>query len=348
LISARLRPFTYIIVSAALFGISAPVSKLLVSDIGPIALAGLLYLGAFLGLAVFRLIPFMKDGEETALKRSEVPYLIGSIVSGGVIAPILLMTGIVSVTGIASSLLLNLEGVATALIAWLAFKEAVGKRTWTALALMTAAGVLLALETGGGESSVLGAALIVLAMFFWGLDNNLTRKIAGTGPQRIALLKGLVAGTASLSLAFLLGQAPPLGTDLLAALLLGSLSYGASLVLFIMALDSLGSARTGAFFALGPFIGAIVSIPLLGEVPHLVIVPAGVLMAAGAYLLLTEKHTHLHWHPRVVHEHMHVHDAEHDHPHTEDLVEPHSHVHVHEAALHEHEHEHTGDEEDHH
>jgi drug/metabolite transporter (DMT)-like permease len=339
-----LRPFLYIALSAALFGISAPVAKLLVSDIAPVALAGLLYLGAFLGLAVFRISPLGSGGEEAALKRSEVPYLIGSIVSGGVIAPILLMTGIASVTGIASSLLLNLEGVATALIAWIAFREVVGRRTWTALALMTGAGVLLALETGGGETSGFGAALIVMAMFFWGLDNNLTSKIAGTGPRRIAMLKGLVAGTASLSLAFLLGQAPPLGIEMLAALLLGSLSYGASLVLFILALDSLGPARTGAFFALGPFIGAVASVLLLGEIPELAMLPAGALMAVGAYLLLTERQTHLHWHPRVVHAHVHDHGAGHDHQHPQGIAGSHSHEHVHEAVLH----EHDGTQDDHH
>lgn len=337
MIPGRARPFVYIVLSAALFGISAPASKLLVSDIAPVALAGLLYLGAFLGLALLRLSPLGGNGEEDALKRSDLPYLAGAIVSGGVIAPILLMTGIATVTGIASSLLLNLEGVATALIAWLAFREAVGRRTWAALALMTVAGVLLALETGGGSSSGLGAALIVLAMLFWGLDNNLTSKIAGTGPRRIAMLKGLVAGTSSLALAFLLGQAPPLGPEMLAALVLGSLSYGASLVLFILALDSLGPARTGAFFALGPFIGAVVSVPLLGEVPELAMLPAGALMASGAYLLLTERNTHLHWHPRVVHEHVHDHDDAHDHQHSPEATGPHSHQHVHEAVLHEHE-----------
>jgi drug/metabolite transporter (DMT)-like permease len=336
--SDRLRPITYIVLSAALFGISTPVAKLLVSDISPVALAGLLYLGAFLGLGLLRLSR-LGGSEESELKREEVPYLIGSIISGGVIAPILLMTGIASVTGIASSLLLNLEGVATALIAWLAFKEVVGQRTWSALALMTMAGVLLALDTGGGETSVFGAALIVMAMFFWGLDNNLTRRIAGTGPRRIAMLKGLVAGTASLSLAFLLGQGPSLGPDMLAALVLGSLSYGVSLVLFIMALDSLGSARTGAFFALGPFIGAVVSVPLLGEVPELAMLPAGILMAIGVYLLLTERPTNLHWHPRVVHSHVHDHTGEHTHAHSPPVAGTHSHEHVHEAVLHEHEHD---------
>lgn len=341
-ISGRARPFVYIILSAALFGISPPASKLLVADISPVALAGLLYMGAFLGLMALRLV---QGGgrEEAALTRSELPYLAGAILSGGVIAPILLMTGIVSVTGVASSLLLNLEGVATALIAFLVFSEAVGRRTWAAVVLMTAAGVMLAFEAGGGETSGLGGALIVLAMIFWGLDNNLTSKIASTGAHRIAMLKGLVAGTTSLSIAILLGQAPPVGAGMLAALLLGSLSYGASLVLFILALGDLGPARAGAFFALGPFIGALVSIPLLGEVPDLMILPAGALMALGAHLLLTERHSHLHWHSRVLHEHVHDHGADHAHKHLYDVTGPHGHEHVHEAVLHEHEHSRGGD-----
>ncbi|MBI0582853.1 MAG: EamA family transporter [Methanomassiliicoccus sp.] len=334
--SGRLRPFVYVAVSAALFGISAPVSKLLVSDISPVALAGLLYAGAFLGLALLRLVS-RKRAEEAPLRKRDLPYLFGSILSGGVIAPILLMTGIASVTGVASSLLLNLEGVATALIAWLAFGEVVGRRTWAALVMMTAAGVLLTFEVGGGASAE-GAGLIVLAMVFWGLDNNLARKIAGTGAQRIAMIKGLIAGSTSLSLAFLLGILPPLGADVLAALVLGALSYGVSLVLFIMALGSLGSARTGAFFALGPFIGAAISIPLLGEAPGLSMVPAGALMALGTYLLLSERHSHVHWHPPETHEHVHEHDPHHRHDHLPGTPERHSHTHGHEGVSHEHEH----------
>jgi drug/metabolite transporter (DMT)-like permease len=334
----RLRPFAYIIVSAALFGASVPISKLLVSTIPPVALAGLLYFGAFLGLALVRAFRRPPLTEEVPLRRNEIPYLAGSILLGGVVAPILLMVGITSVSGVASSLLQNLEGVATAVFAWLAFGERVGGRVWAALALMTVAGVLLALDTGGREASLWGAGLIVAAMACWGLDNNLARKIADTGPQRIALLKGLFAGLTSLSISFLIGAGPPLGADLLAALLLGSLSYGISLVLFIMALRSLGSARTGAFFALGPFIGAALAIPLLGEAPQLAILPAGALMAIGTYLLLTERHSHVHWHPREVHDHVHTHDHRHDHAHTTTLSEPHSHEHVHEEEVHEHGH----------
>ena len=336
-ISGRTRPFIYIFLSAALFGISPPASKVLVADVSPVALAGLLYMGAFLGLMVMRLVQGTGE-KEAALKRSELPYLAGSILSGGVIAPILLMTGIASVTGMASSLLLNLEGVATALIAFLMFGEPVGKRTWTAVVLMTAAGAMLTFNAENGEASGLGVALIVLAMALWGLDNNLTSRIAGTGARRIAMLKGLVAGTTSLSIALLLGQAPPVNAEMLAALLLGSLSYGASLVLFIFALGELGPARTGAFFALGPFIGALVSIPLLGEVPGLMVLPAGALMALGTYVLLKERHDHLHWHPRIVHHHVHDHSAAHAHQHINGMIGPHGHEHVHEAVLHEHEH----------
>jgi drug/metabolite transporter (DMT)-like permease len=248
------------------------------------------------------------------------------------------MVGITSVTGTVSSLLLNLEGVATALFAWLVFGERVGRRVWAALTLMTAGGVLLVLDLETGQASLLGAILIMAAMACWGLDNNLVRKIAHTEPQRIAMFKGLVAGSTSLTLAFLLGAGPPLGGDLLAALLLGSLSYGVSLVLFIMALGSLGSARTGAFFALGPFIGAALSIPLLGEVPQLVIVPAGASMAVGAYLLLTERHSHSHWHPRVVHDHVHHLDRQHRHHHDVPSPEPYRHEHIHEEEVHEHRH----------
>jgi drug/metabolite transporter (DMT)-like permease len=331
-----LRPFAYIICSAALFGASVPVAKVLVSGISPTALAGLLYLGAFVGLALVRLIPHR--AETGKLRKKDLPYLIGSIALGGVAAPILLMTGISTVTGVASSLLLNLEGVATAMFAWLAFGESVGRRVWTALALMSLAGVLLTFDGGMGGSSLVGAAMIVLAMICWGLDNNLTRKIASTGPQRIAMLKGLVAGSTSLSLAFLLGQGPSMSTEVIAALVLGALSYGLSLVLFIMSLNALGSARTAAFFALGPFIGAALAIPLLGEDPRLALLPAAALMAVGAYLLLTERHTHLHWHPRVEHEHPHVHDPQHLHGHAGPISEPHSHIHAHEEQLHEHEH----------
>jgi drug/metabolite transporter (DMT)-like permease len=342
MVHKRWRPFIYITCSAILFGASAPLAKVLVADIAPVALAGLLYLGAFVGLLFFRSVSrvFAPRAPKKAepLRRADLPHLAGAIASGGVIAPILLLTGLMSVTGYASSLLLNLEGVATALIAWLAFRETVGRRVWIALALMTAAGALLTLDLSGGGTTALGAGLIALAMVFWGLDNNLTRQISERDPRQIALLKGLVAGSVSLGLAFLLGQAPALGVETLTALLLGALSYGASLVLFILALSELGSARTGALYSLGPFVGAAISIPLLSESPNLLILPAGALMALGAYLLLTERHAHPHVHERIVHTHVHGPDEGHQHEHALGMEGAHEHEHTHEKVHHAHEH----------
>ncbi len=336
------RPFIYIACSAALFGASAPMAKLLVQDLSPVALAGLLYLGAFLGLTVYlslsRAFSHRAEKKAEPLHRVDLPYLVGGIVSGGIIAPILLLTGLSTVTGFASSLLLNLEGVATALIAWIAFRESIGKRIWIALAFMTAAGAVLTLDTGNGGASALGAGMIALAMVFWGLDNNLTRQISERDPRQIAMLKGLVAGSVSLGLAFFLGQGPALSSEVLVALVLGSLSYGASLVLFILALSELGSARTGAFFSLGPFVGAAISIPLLSENPDLLMIPAGAFMALGAYLLLTERHSHLHNHERIVHTHAHVVDERHQHDHPTSIEGVHEHEHVHVEELHSHEH----------
>jgi drug/metabolite transporter (DMT)-like permease len=338
----RLRPFIYIVASAALFGASAPFAKILVAELSPMSLAGLLYLGAFAGLFIYaalaRAFAQKSEPKSEKLRKADLPYLSGAILCGGILAPILLMTGISTVTGYASSLLLNLEGVATAIIAWLAFREAVGKRIWVALAFMTAAGVLLTLDPTNGGSSVAGAAMIALAMVFWGVDNNLTRQISNRDPRAIAMIKGLVAGTVSMTLAFLLGSGPVWSTNIIIALVLGSLSYGISLVLFILALESLGSARTGAFFSLGPFVGALISIPLLSETPSLYMLPSGVLMALGAYLMLTERHSHLHRHERVVHTHPHSQDETHPHHHPEDTEYPHSHEHVHEELVHEHEH----------
>jgi drug/metabolite transporter (DMT)-like permease len=336
--SASARPFLYILTSAALFGISVPVAKLLVADIAPVALAGLLYAGAFIGLATFRAVSRAKGKERLGgpIVRSDIPYLAGAVASGGIAAPILMLTGLTMVSGFASSLFLNLEGIATAVIALVVFREQVGKRTWAALAAMTAGGALLTLGPMGGASPQ-GAALIVLSMACWGLDNNLTSRISGKDPSQIAMLKGLVAGSVSLASAALLGQLSGLGAEVLAALLLGALSYGVSLVLFIFALDKLGSSRTGAFYSFGPFVGAAVSIPLLGEAVSIGMLPAAALMALGTYLLVTEKHSHRHRHERVVHAHRHSED-EHHHHHETPEAGTHLHEHVHEAFEHNHSH----------
>lgn len=334
------RPFVYVLLSAILFGISPPLAKLLVADMPSVTLAGMLYLGAFFGLTV--LIAFgrltSKAAPTTPLDRKDLPWLAGAIAAGGVFAPIALMTGLTMMSGFATSLLLNLEGVATAVIAVVVFREYAGKRLWIALLLMTLAGIFLSWDPAQGELDLLGPLLVVAAMVGWGVDNNLTQRISGKDPRRIAQLKGLIAGSASLGLAFLLGLEIPLDAAVIYALVLGSLSYGLSLVLFIRALDGLGSSRTGTFFSVGPFAGALASVLVLGEVVTWPFALATLLMALGVYIVVTERHAHLHRHERVVHSHSHEADVHHAHAHPEEQPGPHSHEHEHDAIVHSHGH----------
>jgi drug/metabolite transporter (DMT)-like permease len=334
-------PLLYVMASAALFGISAPVAKVLLTDVPPVALAALLYLGAFIGLSLIsaaRAAITPREARSAPLVRKDVPWLLGAVAAGGVVAPIALMVGLTSVTGFAASLLLNLEGVSTALIAVAVFREHAGGRLWAALLLMTTAGVLLAWDPGQGGLGAIGPILIVLAMVCWGIDNNLTRQISGRDPVRIAQVKGIMAGGTSLAIALLLGWSVALTPSLLLALLLGALSYGVSLVLFIKALEGMGSSRTGAFFSLGPFVGAAVSIAFLGDEVTVPFFAAAVLMAVGVGALVAERHSHKHRHEEVVHEHLHSSDPHHRHPHPDGMTGPHSHEHVHEAVVHSHVH----------
>ena len=336
------KPLVYVMLSAALFGISPPVAKLLVTDMPPVALAGFLYLGAFIGLSLFRMLKKAtfsnKSFREPPLEKHDLPWLSGAIIAGGVLAPIALMTGLTMVSGYATSLLLNLEGVATAIIAVLAFNEYAGRRLWLALLFMTFAGVLLSWSPDQGTINLTGVFLIVLAMVCWGIDNNLTQRISNKEPTQIAQLKGIIAGATSLSLAVLLGSQIPIDATVGFALILGAFSYGLSLVLFIKALEVLGSSRTGAFFSFGPFIGAIASILVLGESITWLMLMAAALMVAGVWLMLSERHGHLHRHEGITHTHIHEPDHHHDHVHPEGQEGQHSHEHVHEEMIHSHVH----------
>jgi drug/metabolite transporter (DMT)-like permease len=248
------------------------------------------------------------------------------------------MTGITMVSGYTTSLFLNLEGVATAIIAVLVFNEYAGKRLWLALLFMTMAGVLLAWSPAQGTADLTGLFLIVLAMVCWGIDNNLTQHISNKDPTQIAQLKGIIAGMTSISLAVLFGMQISLDMTLVFALILGALSYGLSLVLFIKALEGLGSSRTGAFFSFGPFVGVVASILILRESITWLTLIATALMILGVWMLLTERHLHTHRHNMMIHEHMHEQDPHHRHPHPELLERPHSHEHVHEEMVHSHVH----------
>jgi drug/metabolite transporter (DMT)-like permease len=335
-------PLLYIVLSASLFGISPPLSKLLINDIPPIALAGLLYLGAFAGLSLYTTVISNKktDGNNASkLDRKDYIWLSGAVLSGGILAPILMLMGLNLISGFSASLLLNLEGLATAVIAVFIFKENSGKHLWLALLCMTAAGALLTWDPSQSKFSIEGPLLIILAMVCWGTDNNLTCKISDKDPIQIAKIKGFVSGIISLSLALILGKKILLNETIFYALLLGSFSYGISLVFFIKALKGLGSSRTGLFFNLGPFIGAIASLIILKEWIGWLMFPAAGLMALGVWLISNEKHSHEHEHKTIIHTHSHKHnDMHHLHEHSGTYTEPHSHEHKHPELIHSHVH----------
>jgi drug/metabolite transporter (DMT)-like permease len=337
------RPLFEVLLSAALFGLSAPLSKLLLRNTDPLALAGLLYLGAFCGLslsAVVRRVVLPGNRQTSArLAGRDIPWLAGAILCGGIIGPIALLLGLQRMSGSAASLLLNLEGLMTALIAVLIFGERAGRRLWLALGAMTAAGVFLSWDPGTGSFAWTGALLILLAMAAWGADNNFTRQIADKDAGRIARTKGLAAGLFSLTLALVLGRPLPAWDIAAAGLLVGALSYGLSLVLYIRGLAGLGAFRAGAFFSVGPFIGAAASALLLAEAPRWSMAPGALLMAAGVLVILLEQHAHGHRHGRLVHAHPHGHvDGHHAHAHADSPPRPHAHEHVHEPTDHSHPH----------
>ena len=337
-------PGTYLaLLAAALFGASTPLAKLLVQETNPWLLAGLLYLGSGIGLALVQLIRRLVTGSqhgEGTIRGSEWFWLGGAILAGGVIGPVLLMFGLSRTAGSASSLLLNLEGVFTALIAWLVFKENFNRRIGIGLFFITAGAMLLSSGKTLSLGGAIGPLAIASACLAWAIDNNLTRKVSLSDATMIAMLKGSVAGAINIALASAAGAAWPAPSTLIGAGLVGFFGYGISIVLFVLALRHLGAARTGAYFSTAPFIGALVAIGVLGEPLTSKLIAAGALMAVGIWLHLTERHEHLHEHEPVEHEHRHAHDLHHQHKHLgkEPPGEPHSHYHVHAHIRHGHPH----------
>ncbi len=328
---------TYAILAAALFGLSAPAAKFLVGSMDPWLLAGFLYTGSGLGLAAVRLFARRR---EAALVLWDMRWLGGAILFGGVIAPVLLMVGLAATDGSTASLLLTLEGVATALIAWFVFHENFDRRIAAGMALIAIGAVVLAWHNGMTVSSIVGPAAVAGACIAWGIDNNLTRKVSLADPVQIAMLKGLVAGPVNLILAFIIGARLPALDVAGAAAVVGFLGYGVSLVLFVLALRHLGTARTGAYFSTAPFLGATVAVLALGEPVTTQLVIAGILMAIGVWLHLTERHEHDHEHMPLEHTHRHVHDEHHRHKHApqDPKGEPHMHLHAHVRLRHKHRH----------
>jgi drug/metabolite transporter (DMT)-like permease len=325
--------------SAVLFGMSAPLSKLLLETVTPQLLAGLLYLGAGIGLAIVHLgraalgIP----APEAPLRRADLPWLAAVVLFGGVIGPLLLMLGLNQTSASSCSLLLNLEGLATMGIAWLVFRENVDRLLLLGALAIVAGAVVLSWD-GQAVRFDAGAALIAAACVAWGIDNNLTRKLSSADPVLTTMIKGLVAGGVNVGLALLNGSMLPPVATMGAAALVGFLGVGVSLVLFVLALRHLGAARTGAYFSLAPFIGAVFALALLNEPLSLQLLLAGLLMGVGLWLHLAERHEHEHQHDVLEHEHSHVHDEHHQHAHDVPVTQPHSHWHRHEPIRHKHPH----------
>jgi len=340
----RSSPALLALLAAILFGASAPLSKLLLASVQPITLAALLYLGSGVGVLLLRtLTNWRKTGPvEAPLRKKDLPWLAGAVIAGGIAAPILLLLGLDRTPAATASLLLNFEGVATAIIALLIFKEAIGRRVVLAVALVTLASILLTWTAGEQFGISLGALAVIGATVLWGFDNNFTRNISGCDPLLIVMIKGLTAGSFNLALSASLGESFPGLLAAFLAMLLGSLSYGASIYLFILALRGLGAARTSTLFGTAPFAGAILAIILLREKPEGLFFPALVVMLIGAWLLLSEDHDHSHVHIPICHEHSHSHqDDHHDHahPHEGDSTkEPHTHEHTHAYKRHTHQH----------
>ncbi|MFN2645506.1 MAG: DMT family transporter, partial [Burkholderiales bacterium] len=323
----RRRAIACAMLSAALFGASTPLAKMLLGAINPLALAGVLYLGSGIGLAAWHALRKVRRAErDVPLAIADWRWLAAAIVAGGVLGPALLMYGLARTDAASATLLLNLEAVLTAALAWMVFRENVDRRVFAGMAAIVGGGVVLSWEQLPQAHALAGPLLIAGACLAWALDNNLTRRVSGGDPVLIAALKGLAAGAVNLAIAAALGARLPPPSPLFLAGVIGLLGYGVSLVLFIMALRDLGTARTSAYFSVAPFFGAALALSIFGVPAGPAFWAAGALMAIGVWLHVSERHEHEHVHEPLSHAHAHVHDAHHAHTHdfAWDDAEPHT------------------------
>lgn len=325
------------LLSAALFGAGTPIAKLLLGEVSPWLLAGLLYTGSGAGLTILRLV---RHAAPVRLRGRDRVALAGAIGFGGILAPVLLLLGLSAMPASGASLLLNAEAVFTSVLAWMVFRENVDRRVLIGMLVIVAGAVVISIPTGAAFGSPLPALAVLGACLCWGVDNNLTRTVALTDATWLAATKGLVAGPVNLALAFALGARLPDIVHTAAGLTTGFFAYGISLALFIVALRHVGTARAGAYYSVAPFFGAALAV-VLGAPITLPLVVAAVLMAAGVWLHLTERHEHEHEHEPMTHTHWHTHDdGHHDHAHAEPVGAGvrHRHEHTHQALTHTHAH----------
>lgn len=325
--------------AAALFGLSAPISKLLLGGLSPVLLAGLLYLGAAVGLWTHHLV--RPRTKEAGIGRSDLPLLTAIIVFGGVVGPILMLLGLGRVTAFTGSLLLNLEAPLTVVLAVAVFGEHLERRAAVAIVCILGGALTLRLETGALGGDLAGIVLIAGACLSWALDNNLTQRLSMRDPHAIVRAKTLVAGAVNTTLGLLFQRSPNPSLTLVAvALVVGALSYGLSIVLDTYALRLVGAAREAAYFATAPFVGGLFAIALFGDPIRRHELLAMAAMFVGVVFLLRSRHGHRHVHEAMDHNHLHEHDEHHQHEHHADdpRGEPHAHAHRHLPLVHDHDH----------
>jgi len=325
--------------AAALFGVSVPLAKILVPTTGTVMLAALLYLGAGLGVTVLSaMLRDVRGGRESGVTRADLPLLVGIVLSGAVLGPVLLLVGLHQLSAVAASLLLNLEAPFTILLAVWLFRDHVGEMEIVAIGLIVVGALTLTHAEGVFSASWMGGAAVAGACLSWAVDNNLTQRLSIRDPLAIVRVKALAAAPISFGLALVVGQTLPPSRELGYGMVLGLFSYGLSVVFAVRSLRLLGAAREAAYFATAPFIGALVAAGLLREPLGARELFAMVIMAAGVILLLRAEHEHIHTHEAMEHDHAHVHDEHHVHEHDEPTIEPHAHVHRHPTLTHEHPH----------
>lgn len=318
----RLTPIIYAILAALFYAINTPLSKLLLVSVPSTFMAAFLYLGAGAGVGIMYVFHWRKEEKTERLGRKDLPYTVGMIVLD-ILAPIFLMLGIKYGTAANASLLGNFEIVATTLIALVIFREAVSKRLWAAIALITIASIILSFEGTGNFRFSIGSLFVLLATACWGLENNCTRSISEKSTYEIVVLKGIFSGGGAFVIAFLAGEKLPAFEYIAFAMLLGFVAYGLSIFLYIRAQRSLGAAKTSAYYAVAPFVGAFLSFALLGERLTWVYFAALLIMIAGTVFVImdtigrihTHEHTHTftHKHDGTTHTHTVVHSHEHSH-----------------------------------
>ena len=331
-----LRGGLFALMAAALFGLSTPLVQHFGQGLGAFTTAALLYAGA----AVVALVMRHPPEREASLKRSDLPRILAMAVFGAVIGPVALAWGLQRTSGSSASLMLTLEALFTAVLAWRLYGETMDKRVATAMLFLLAGGVALVLEQGlAGDTQLSGLLAVLIATAAWGVDNILSRGVADRDPGQVVLAKSTLGAAATIALALIFGESIPGIMAASALLLTGATGYGLSLRLYLLAQREFGAGRTGSVFAFAPFIGALGAFALGNRSGTWMLLAGGFLMLVGVVLHLFESHGHEHEHEFLEHEHAHSHDdGHHSHTHDDMPTGPHSHVHRHEPMRHVHPH----------